>query len=174
MKINLLGGKFRSGSLLPVLVCLVMSFLLPACGNKDKAISEAIEAKKKEMKELAGLTTTVDKGTVTISGECPDSSGRSMCEQAIAAIPGVKQVVNNMTVAPPPAAPAPAPVTISADDELTKSVADIVKDYPDVRAAVKDGEVTLTGEIKRSSLTRLMQALHTMKPKKINNQLTIK
>lgn len=151
---------------------LAFSVLLTSCGNKDKAISEAIDAKKKEMKDLAGLTAAVEKGTVTLSGQCPDSSARTMCEQTITAIPGVKNVVNNITVPPPP--PPPAPVVIAADDPLTKSVNDAIKDYPGVTASVKDGEITLTGDIKRASLQKLMMNLHTLKPKKINNQLTVK
>ena len=142
-------------------------------GNKDADIQAAIEAKKKDMKELAGITASVDKGVVTLSGECPDKSTGSMCEQSVSNIPGVKKVVNNLTVTPP-SPPPPAPVVIAPDDPLTKGVTDAVKDYPGVSAAVKDGEVTLTGEIKRANLQKLMMSLHALKPRKINNQLTIK
>ena len=142
-------------------------------GNKDADIQAAIEAKKKDMKEMAGMTASVEKGVVTLSGECPDKSTQSMCEQSVSSIPGVKKVVNNLTVTPPPP-PAPAPVVIAPDDPLTKGVTDAVKDYPGVSATVKDGEITLTGDIKRASLQKLMMSLHSLKPRKINNQLTIK
>lgn len=149
------------------IVCLAPSLFFLSCGgNKDKAIMAAIDSKKKEMKDLAGITATVEKGTVTLNGQCPDSSARTMCEESITSIPGVEKVVNNLTVPPPPPAPAPAPVTITADDPLTKGVNDAIKDFPGVTAAVKDGVVTLTGNIKRASLQKLMMALHTLKPKK--------
>ena len=45
---------------------------------------------------------------------------------------------------------------------------------PGVKADVVNGEITLTGEIKRSDLPALMKALNSLQPKKINNQLTIK
>ena len=158
-----------------MMTCLVSAMLLSSCkGNKDGDITAAIEAKKKDMKEMAGITASVEKGVVTLNGECPDAETKSMCEQTIGAIPGVKQVVNNCTVAPPPTPPAPAPVVIAADDPLTKSVNDAIKDYPGVSATVKDGEVTLTGTVKRASLQKLMMGLHALKPKKITNQLTIK
>lgn len=157
-----------------MVTCLVSSLLLSSCkGNKDGSIRAAIETKQKDMKEMAGITATVEKGVVTLSGECPDAGTKSMCEQTVGAIPGVTQVVNNCTIAVPPP-PAPAPVVIAADDPLTKGVNDAIKDYPGVSATVKDGEVTLTGTIKRASLQKLMMGLHTLKPKKINNQLTIK
>ncbi len=67
----------------------------------------------------------------------------------------------------------PAPVTISPDEELTKNTKDATKDFPDVTAAVKDGEITLTGDITRENLQKLMMSLNALHPKKINNQLTI-
>jgi hypothetical protein len=71
-------------------------------------------------------------------------------------------------------APAPAPVEITADDSLTTGVKDATKDYPGVNATVNNGEITLTGQIERSKLSNLMQSLNSLRPKKINNKLTIK
>jgi hypothetical protein len=71
-------------------------------------------------------------------------------------------------------APTPAPVEISADNNLTTGVKDATKDYPGVNATVNNGEITLTGQIQRSKLPNLMQSLNSLRPKKINNQLTIK
>jgi osmotically-inducible protein OsmY len=67
-----------------------------------------------------------------------------------------------------------APVQISPDDELNKGVRDATKDYPGVNATVSNGEITLSGEITRDKLPRLMQSLNSLHPKKINNNLTIK
>ncbi|MDB5245866.1 MAG: hypothetical protein JWQ40_260 [Segetibacter sp.] len=67
-----------------------------------------------------------------------------------------------------------APVEIAADDALTTGVKDATKDHPGVNATVNNGEITLTGNIERSKLPDLMQTLNSLKPKKINNQLTIK
>ena len=66
-----------------------------------------------------------------------------------------------------------APVQISPDETLTKGLQDATKDYPGVTATVNDGEVTLTGNIKRESLPKLMQSIHALNPKKVNNNLTI-
>jgi osmotically-inducible protein OsmY len=114
----------------------------------------------------------VKDGIVTLSGECKDDAAKTNAESIVKEVPGVASVVNNCTIAAPP--PAPAPVVIAADDPLTKGVKDATKDYPGVTATVKDGVVTLTGEIKKADLKKLMQSLHTLKPKKIENQLTIK
>src|SRR5262249_27961410 len=113
-------------------------------------------------------------GVVTLSGECKDDATKTMCETALKDIKGIKSVVNNCTVAPPPQAPMQAPVVIAADSALTKSVTDAIKDYKGVNAAVNNGVVTLTGEIKRADLQKLMKSLNSLKPKKIDNQLVIK
>jgi len=73
-----------------------------------------------------------------------------------------------------PAPVTPAPVEIAPDTALQAGVRDATKDFPGVKADVNNGEITLTGEIKRSRLPNLMMALNSLKPKKINNQLTIK
>jgi ABC-type glycerol-3-phosphate transport system substrate-binding protein len=67
-----------------------------------------------------------------------------------------------------------APVVVESDDALVKGAKDATKDYPDVTATVSNGEITLTGEIKRDKLPDLMQSLNSLNPKKINNNLTIK
>ena len=66
-----------------------------------------------------------------------------------------------------------APVQISPDDALNKGLQDATKDYPGVTATVNNGEVTLTGTIKRDRLPKLMQAIHALNPKKVTNNLTI-
>lgn len=73
-----------------------------------------------------------------------------------------------------PAPVTPAPVEVASDDALTTGVKDATEDYPGVKADVNNGEITLTGEIQRSKLPDLMMSLNSLKPKKINNQLTVK
>jgi hypothetical protein len=84
-----------------------------------------------------------------------------------------KETTTADTVVTVDTATKPAPVEIAADDELTKNTKDAVKDFPGVTAEVKDGEITLTGNITRDRLQKLMMALNALHPKKINNNLTI-
>jgi hypothetical protein len=64
-------------------------------------------------------------------------------------------------------------VVISADDSLKKMLPDATKDFPGVTASVDQGVITLTGNINRDRLPKLMMALNALHPKKINNNLTI-
>lgn len=66
------------------------------------------------------------------------------------------------------------PVEISPDATLRSSVNDLVKAYNGVEAEVKDGVVTLRGNIKQDELQTLIMKVQELKPKKVDNQLVIK
>lgn len=159
-------------SWLPLLIA-VSGLLFSSCKGKvkDSDIEMAITEKAKTLTGLGTAAATVKDGVVTLSGEVTDETAKVAYESAVKTIPGVKQVNNNLTVAPPPAA---EPVVISPDETLKKAVDDVLRSYNTVKAEVKDGVVTLNGEIKRAELTTLMPLLHALKPKKIENKLTVK
>ncbi|MEO7315253.1 MAG: BON domain-containing protein [Ginsengibacter sp.] len=150
-------------------VFLSASILFFSCSPKDSDVQSKITEKFAATPELSGATATVDKGVATLSGELKDEAARTEAENAAKDVKGVKSVVNNTTVmAPPP--PPPAPVT----SDISQGVTDATKDFPTVTATVNGSEITLTGTLKRSDLPKLMQSLNSLKPTKINNQLTLK
>ena len=63
-----------------------------------------------------------------------------------------------------------SPATTISEDQLK----DAIKDYPNVAASVNNGEVTLTGSVKRDELPALMQRIQALNPTKVNNNLSIK
>ena len=65
-------------------------------------------------------------------------------------------------------------VEINSDNVLNTSVTEVVKTYSGVSATVKDGVVTLTGNIKREQLPNLIKSVQELKPKKVENKLIIK
>ncbi|NII27931.1 BON domain-containing protein [Pseudoflavitalea sp. X16] len=156
------------------LVMAVSSLVLYSCKGKvkDSDIQQAIAAKAQTMTGLEKVTTSVKDGVVTLSGETTDETAKVAYESAIKTVPGVEKVSNNIVVVAPP--PAPEPVVISPDETLKAAVNDAIKAYSGVKAEVKDGVVTLTGEIRKAELTVLMPTLHALKPKKIENKLTVK
>lgn len=158
--------------LLLLTVMFSVSVLLNSCGVKDTDIEKAVLEKISATPELSGISATVKDGVVTLSGEVKDDASKALAETSVKGIKGVKSVVNNISVAPPP--PPAATVEITPDDPLTKAVADATKDFTGVTATVKDGVVTLTGEVKKTDLPKLMQAIMASKPKKVENQLVIK
>ncbi|MNQ94698.1 periplasmic protein [compost metagenome] len=143
---------------------IAATLFFAGCKPKDAAIQAAIQAK-----EATGITVAVTKGDVTLTGVVDDETAKAKAEEIAKAEKGVKSVMNNLTIKP-----VEAPVVISEDTVLIKNVADATKDFPTVKAEVKDGVIVLTGELKKASLITLMQHLSALKPKKIDNKLTIK
>ena len=134
--------------------------------NSDADVKAAVD-KAIAANGLSTVSTSVNDGVVTLSGEVKDESTKTAAETAARNVNGVKSVNNNLSVAA-------APVVITADDPLKASVDNTIKAYPGVSASIQDGIVTLTGEIKRADLQKLMMDLNSLKPKKIDNKLTIK
>lgn len=154
---------------------LFVAFAQQSCKSKPKdadlqqAATEAV-AKIPD----AGPTPmiSVQNGVATLTGEVKDDNAKAAFAAAVANVKGIKEVNNQLSVAPPPM-PDPAPVTVTPDDPLTKGVNDILKDFATVKSEVKDGVITLTGTVKRADLQKIMMGLNALKPKKIENKLTI-
>lgn len=156
-------------------VLLVMAATLPSCKSKpsDADLQKAAAAALSQLSDKGPLPMVSVKDKVaTLTGEVKDDAAKASFRSAVASVKGITDVSDETTVALPP--PPPAPVEITADDPLSKAVQAAVKDLPTVKAQVKDGVITLTGELSRSRLQPLMVALNALKPKKIENQLTIK
>ena len=131
---------------------------------KPKIKDSDIEAKIQSNTALSGIVASVKDGVVTLSGEVKDDAEKAVVETAVKGIEGVKQVVNNCTIAPPPP---PAPVEIAADDPLTKGITDVLKDYPTVKATAADGVITVTGETTKANWKKIKMALDALHPKKV-------
>ncbi|RFM30589.1 BON domain-containing protein [Deminuibacter soli] len=159
-----------------VAVLLFTSFTLFSCKSKpsDADIQAAIATAVSTIPGASAASAAVKDGVVTITGQFTDDAAKSQYETAVKNVKGVKSVQDNANVQPQVQAPVTAPVEISADDALNKGLSDAVKDFNGVQASVKDGVVTLTGEIKRSDLPKLMQSVSSLRPKKIDNKLVIK
>lgn len=164
--------------ILAILAITAFTFSLPACKSKmkDADVKASAETALAGNPDFNGLMVDVKDGVATISGEVKDASVQSAAQTAVGSVKGVKSVQNSTTVAPPPppATPTTAPV-ISADDALTKGVADALKDYPTVKATVKDGVVSVTGQSSAANWKKIKMALDALHPKKVDaSALTIK
>ena len=150
----------------PFMALVLGSAILFSCNHNpsDEVLKTEVDKALSSGSDLAGITTTVKEGVVTITGSFANDSLKTAAGQAIKAIEGIKDVVDSSTVLTPP------PVV----DPLTQSLADATKDFPGVTAVSSNGVVTLTGTIKKDALPKLMKAISALKPGKIDNHLTIK
>ena len=145
---------------------VTFSLALAACAPKDADIKVAAD---QAVAGVSGVTVDVAKGVATISGQFADEASKASTEAMVKAVKGVKSVVNNGTITPPP-----PPVVISEDDMLKTNVMAALKDFSTLMADVKDGVVTLTGEVSKADLPKVMQALSALHPKKVDNKATVK
>jgi hyperosmotically inducible protein len=149
---------------------IALAVLFAACGNSDGKIEK--ELNEKLSAANPNVRGTVKDGVVTLTGTCPDESCKNVSETAARETKGVKNVISQIQVSQP--APSEPTVVISPDASLKNSVDSVLKNYNNVKASVSEGVVTLTGEIKRSQLSELMQDVTATNPKKIDNKLQIK
>ncbi len=142
---------------------LALSVAFTSCKQKDSDIQTTVQST-----QTTGITATVNDGVATLTGEVADEAAKTAAYESAVKSKGVKSVVNNITVMAPV-----APVVVTADDPLQMSVNNAIKDHPTVQATVVDGVVTLNGTLEKAKLANLMMALNSLKPRKIDNNLTI-
>jgi len=159
MKQKILGLLLLFGSV------AIVSSTFTGCKSKlkDTDIKTAVETAIAANPDLSGLMVDVKDGIATITGQVKDPNAQSALQTLVAAVKGVKSVQNNVTVTPPP-----PPVEITADDPLTTAVKDATKDFPSVTATVKEGIISVTGELKADAWKKLKMILDGLKPKKVD------
>ncbi|MBX2925890.1 MAG: BON domain-containing protein [Chitinophagaceae bacterium] len=155
--------RTRSRLLYSIVFAAFAALSLFSC--KPKIKDADIEAKIQANTALSHIAATVKEGVVTLSGEAKDEADKASAEAAVKTIEGVKQVVNNLTIAPPPP---PPPVLISGDDQLNKGIADALKDFPTVKATAKDSIISVTGETSAANWKKIKIALDGLRPKKVD------
>lgn len=147
---------------------LAVTVLFTACKPNDAAIAESVKAKVSAVAQ--GLGVDVKNGVVTLTGQVADDATKTAVESALKGLKGVKSVVNSLTVPPPP-----PPVVINPDDTLRSAIQAAFdgKGIKGITSAVSNGEVTLTGDVKKADLAKVMQAANEAKPKKVINNMKV-
>ncbi|MHC0443141.1 BON domain-containing protein [Flavobacterium sp. 3-210] len=153
-----------------IILGIGLAISLLSCTPKDADLEKAISEKL----NTPGIHVTVHDGVATIVGKCDDEAFKKNIERSVKSVEGVKSVINNCQIPEPNVEPAAAAVVINPDNDLDKSVGKVIKAYDGVNATVVGGVVTLSGEIKKEQLQPLIQSVQELKPKKVDNQLTIK
>jgi hyperosmotically inducible protein len=141
-------------------------------GSGDPSIETAVKRRFEDLPEVAGagLTVTVEAGTVTLAGKVRDARVRFTAADAAAGVEGVVAVTDRIE-------------TPELDDEtIEKAVAglfatrSLVRVTGKVESTVKDGVVTLEGYVTRlydrKRATRLVLGINGVRA--IENRLAVK
>ncbi len=151
---------------------LSASIAVVSCKPKDADVKTAVEKSVAADAALAGLTVDVKDGVATLSGEVRTEAEKTAAVEKASATKGVKSVTDNITIIPEITA---APVISASDAALEAGLRDLTKDLSGVKYAVKDGLVTLTGEISQAKNVAFTQAYMALKPVRVDRAgLTVK
>lgn len=144
----------------------ILGFGAYSCQNDSKIQKELATALSIVQSDL---TVEFKDGVATLNGTVEDPDVKTSAENVAKVVKGVKSVVNNIQVKEPV-------VVINPDETLQSTItaALALGGFKDVQVAIKEGEVTLSGDIKRNDLQKVMQIANEAKPKKVINQLNIK
>lgn len=146
-----------------IFLLLTVAFVsIQACKPKDADIKTAVDT---AISSVDGVTASVTEGVVTLAGTVASEDVKAAAENAAKTVKGVKSVTNQISVVVP---------VISGDVVLNEAIKTAMAAFTTVTAVAKDSIITLTGEIKRADLQKVIQAAQSLKPKKVENQLTIK
>ena len=147
------------------LILLILTagiFTLYSCKPKDADIQTAVQT---AITAISGVNASVTNGEVTLSGTVASEEAKAQAETAAKGAKGVKGIINNIQVVLP---------IIASDDMLSAGLKTALAAFSTVSGSVKDSVVTLTGEIGRSDLAKVIEAVQALRPKKVENQITIK
>lgn len=115
-----------------------------------------------------GVSATVKGQVATLEGTVESEEVKTAAGEAAKNTKNIKNVVNNIKVVPP--------VVINPDDTLMENLTASLNGagFTMVNVSVRNGEVTLTGEVKKADLKKVMQIANEANPKKVVNQLKTK
>ncbi|MDO5665793.1 MAG: BON domain-containing protein [Bacteroidia bacterium] len=158
---------FRLVSMLALV--LTLGVATTSCKKvKDADVQTAVQTALAANPDLAGVSVAVLNQVVTLTGTVKDDAAKAFAATTATAVQNVKSVVNNLEVVPP------APDFTAIDAALNTALVDALKDHQTVKAEVKEGIVTLTGEIRKRDLPTLMQKITALNPQQVVNNITVK
>ena len=158
---------FRLVSMLALILALGVA--TTSCKKvKDADVQTAVQTALAANPDLAGVSVAVLNQVATLTGTVKDDAAKAYAETTATAVQNVKSIVNNIEVVPP------APDFTAIDAALNTALVDALKDHKTVKAEVKDGVVTLTGEIRKRDLPTLMQKITALNPQQVVNNITVK
>lgn len=134
---------------------LAIALFMSACGKSDADLTKAATDKLAADK-VVGVTVAVNSGVATLTGEVADQAVKAKAEATVKGVEGIKSVVNSCTLKPIPVATPSAP-----DPALTGKITEDLKKAGCTGAsvAVKDGKVTVTGEVPSAKYATCVQVV---------------
>lgn len=149
-------------------LALFLGVTLYSCKPSDEKLQKQVET---ALAAVPGISSSVKDAVVTLTGVVDSDEAKAQAETLAKGIKSIKSVVNNIEVKKPEPV-----VQINPDDVLKTTINDAftAAGFSGITVDIKDGEVSLSGDVKKADLQKVMQIANESKPKKVINNLTIK
>lgn len=157
-----------------ILTCVLISGLsLQSCSKSDTDVKKDVDKVLNEQFSSSTISSVVKDGVVTLTGTAESDVDKMSITSAVRGVKGVKDVMNNINVREKVLTP---PATVYDDTSIKSSIDTKLSEQgvKNVKVEVKDGEVMLSGDLKRADLTKVMQIANESNPKKVTNNLNLK
>lgn len=157
-----------------IITCILISGMaMQSCKQSDENLKKDVD-KAIQGRYNSTISTSVKDGVVTLTGTVESQQEKSSIESEVKAVKHVKTVVNNISVRESNIT-SQQPV-INPDNTIKSSIESrlTTEGFKDVKVDVSNGEVILSGNLKRSDLTKVMQIANESNPKKVTNNLKLK
>lgn len=157
-----------------IITCILISGMtMQSCKQSDENLKKDVDKTIQE-RYNSTISTSVKDGVVTLTGTVESPQEKVSVENDVKAVKHVKTVVNNISVDE-------SDITtqqpeINSDNTIKTSIESrlTTEGFKDVKVDVSNGEVALSGNLKRSDLTKVMQIANESNPRKVTNNLNLK
>lgn len=153
-----------------IYLCGILAFAtFYACKPSDANLRKEVNA---VLMAYPGVDSSVHNGVVTLTGYVDSEQVKEDAERAAQSVKHIKSVNNNIMVNAPSTV---LTLPTNPDHVLIENISSTLSDegYNDIHVMVSDGEVTLTGKVKRGDLERVMQIANESGSQRVINQLEI-
>ncbi len=153
-----------------VFLLVILGGMISGCKPRDEKIKSTVERKLQQHQDLILVSASVDKGIVTLDGAVNTDSERNIAATIADESNGTSPIVNRIRLNNPSSLSSES----IKDEILTEEMVQILKDYPGVSEKVNDGIITLTGHISAKQEHNLIDAIKTLYPTDIRDQMMVK
>lgn len=157
-----------------IMACVLTAGLtFQSCTSNDQKIRNDLQ--KTVANDYRTISYSVNDGVVTLAGVVETQQAKSSAESAARNIAHVKSVHNNIMVENTTNSNMYQNVMYS-DETMRNSLKTRLNTdgFYDVNVDVNNGEVTLSGDLKRDELTRVMQIANEQNPRRVINNMTLR
>lgn len=158
-----------------IMSCVIMTgFMFQSCKQNDSKLLDSVQKELVEKYNSASISSSVKDGIATLNGIVESETQKIAIENDIAKVSGVKKVVNNITIREKENVLQQSAASVDATMKSALETTLKAAGFNDVKVDVTNGEIALSGNLKRSDLTKVMQMANALSPKKVTNNITLK